>query len=447
MPPRSSYSPHGNASNLPGSPLELWGGIECSVVRVGDGWRDQIRETGHHGRQGDLRQIADLGIKTLRYPVLWERCTPGQPGASGWAWHDRQMREMGRLGLQPIVGLLHHGSGPRQVDLLHAGLASGLAAHAGRAAGRYPHVTWWTPVNEPLTTARFSCLYGHWFPHRRDEAAFLRAVVNQCHAALLAMQAIRARIPTARFVHTEDIGRVFANAAVQAQADYENDRRWLSLDLLCGKLDRSHPWRGYLERSGASVAALDALATGEATPDLIGVNHYVTSDRFLDDRQHLYPLNLRTDVLGSYVDTEAARVFLPPGVNGWAPRLREVHERYRLPIAITEAHLGCVDQREQIRWLMQAWDAAHQLRSEGADIRAVTAWALFGLMDWDSMLRERRGHYEPGALDARHTPPRPTLLAEAIGDLARTNRFDHPALLQPGWWQRDDRVAAVLHPG
>lgn len=40
------------------SPLEVWGGVECSVVRVGGGWRDQVIETGHHDRPGDLDLIA-----------------------------------------------------------------------------------------------------------------------------------------------------------------------------------------------------------------------------------------------------------------------------------------------------------------------------------------------------------------------------------------------------
>ena len=432
---------------LPQSPpLEVWGGLECSVVRVGNTWRDQVRETGHQDREADLELVAGLGIRTLRYPVLWERCTSGQTGACGWDWHDRRLGALQRLGIQPIIGLLHHGAGPDGTDLLDPGFAEGLAAHAARAAIRYPDAPWWTPVNEPLTTARFSCLYGLWHPHLHDEDAFLRAVVNQCHAALLSMRAIRTHAASPRFVHTEDIGCTFSTPPLQAQAAYENGRRWLSLDLLCGRLGRSHPWHARLVAAGASPWALDELATGEARPDLVGVNHYVTSDRFLDHRQHLYPAPLRSpDPKIGYVNTEAARVFVPPGETGWAPRLREVWARYAMPIAITEAHLGCADAREPLRWLMQAWDAAQLLRSEGADIRAVTAWALFGLVDWDCMLRERRGRYERGVFDAAHAQqPRPTLLADAVHHLTRKGRFTHPALLQPGWWERDDRVFAAF---
>ena len=462
-------------------PLEMWGGVECSVVRVGDTWRDQLHDTGHHDRGlADLDRLAALGLRTLRYPVLWERCAPGRqdapggggrqdaPGgagrqdAPGWAWHDRQLGGLQERGIGVVAGLVHHGSGPPGTSLLDPLFPEKLAVHADAAAARYPFVAAWTPVNEPLTTARFACLYGHWYPHHHDEDSFLRALVVQVRAALLAMRAIRRRLPGARFVHTEDVGRVFSTPDLRAQAEYENGRRWLSLDLLCGRLDRRHPWRRRLEACGVPAAQLDELATGEAAPDLIGVNHYVTSDRFLDGRVALYPQALHGgNGRQAYADTEAARVALGEGATGWAPRLREVWARYGLPMAVTEAHLGCEDPREQLRWLMEAWDAALALRAEGADLRAVTAWALFGLVDWDIMLRERRGRHEAGALTTAamlparapralaSAAPAPavltrSLLPEAIAALARTGHYAHPALHEPGWWRREERVHAAL---
>ena len=421
-------------------PLELWGGIESSVVRVGDVWRDQVRETGHHARgEADIAAVASLGLRTVRYPVLWERTEPEEP--DGWAWHDRQFASLHRHGIAVVAGLLHHGSGPRGTDLLDPLFPEKLAAHAGRAALRYPSTWAWAAVNEPLTTARFSCLYGHWHPHVRDEGAFLRAVVNQCRAALLAMRAVRAQIPTARFIHTEDICRVFATAPLAGQARYENKRRWLSLDLLCGKVDRMHPWHAILQGHGVAATHLDELATGEAAPDLIGVNYYATSDRFLDHRSRSYPPHLRGgNGRMAYADTEAMRIDLGPDATGWEPRLREVWARYHRPIAITEAHLGCDDPFESVRWLLEAWRAALTLRAEGADIRAVTAWALFGLVDWDTMLRQDQGHYEAGVLDGRFTPPRPTPLAAAVSALAHHGAYTHKALDQPGWWRREERV-------
>ncbi|MGI3779009.1 MAG: dTDP-4-dehydrorhamnose reductase, partial [Janthinobacterium lividum] len=99
------------AKPLPTPPVAVWGGAECSVVRLHDAWRDQTRETGHHDRFDDLARIAAMGIRTVRAAVLWERCVPG-PAHCGWTWHDARMAEMRRLGLAPVVGLMHHGSGP-----------------------------------------------------------------------------------------------------------------------------------------------------------------------------------------------------------------------------------------------------------------------------------------------------------------------------------------------
>jgi len=144
------------------------------------------------------------------------------------------------------------------------------------------------------------------------------------------------------------------------------------------------------------------------------------------------------------VDTEAVRVPMSPHLLGPEPRLREAWERYRLPTAVTEAHLGCDDPEESVRWLLEVWNAAVRLREEGANLLAVTPWSLFGAMDWVSLLRRRDGAYEPGVFDARFNPPRPTPLAGAVRALATKGRFAAPLARQPGWWLRPDRF--VVEP-
>jgi hypothetical protein len=60
-------------------------------------------------------------------------------------------------------------------------------------------------------------------------------------------------------------------------------------------------------------------------------------------------------------------------------------------------HLGrTVD--EQIRWFKEAWRAAEVMRTRGADVRAVTAWALLGSFDWDSLVTRANGNYEAALL-------------------------------------------------
>ncbi len=425
--------------------LALWAGAECTVNRVGDRFFDQLARSGFDRRMEDIDRLADLGVQAVRFPLLWERHAPhaGQP--PDWSWAAPRIERLLARGIRVIAGLVHHGSGPGHTHLLDAGFADGLAQYAQAAARRFPQVTDWTPVNEPLTTARFSALYGLWYPHARDDGAFVRALLHQVRGTALAMAAIRAEIPHARLVQTEDLGfTIAASPALQAQADHENVRRWLSLDLLCGHVGPRHPLWAWLMARGADEGRLRALALAPCPPDLVGINSYVTSERFLDDRLHHYPPSMQGgNGALRYVDIETVRVHGTPPA-GFAARLAEAWARYRRPLAITEAHLGCT-REEQMRWLWQAWQAARAAREAGVDVRAVTAWAAFGTWDWDSLVTCDRGHYEPGLWDARADPPRPTALARLARQLARSGEADHPALAGPGWWQRPQRLEWPVH--
>src|SRR6185312_1494243 len=106
-----------------------------------------------------------------------------------WTWPDLAVKHIRRSGMSLIAGLLHHGSGPMDTNLLDPWFPEKFAAYARAVAERFPWIQEYTPINEPLTTARFSCLYGYWYPHARDELSFLRAVLNQCKAVVLAMRA------------------------------------------------------------------------------------------------------------------------------------------------------------------------------------------------------------------------------------------------------------------
>ncbi|HEX2226528.1 MAG TPA: family 1 glycosylhydrolase, partial [Candidatus Binatia bacterium] len=240
--------------NANASPLELWGGIECTVNRVGDEYFSQLERSGHDVRPNDLDAVAALGIRALRYPVLWERVAPKGLDRADWSWTDERLARLRDLGITPIVGLVHHGSGPTHTSLVDAQFPSQLAEYASAVAARYPWVEYYTPVNEPLTTARFSGLYGVWYPHGRDERTFKDALLTQCRGVVLAMRAIRRANPTARLVQTEDLGKTYSTPALAYQADFNNEFRWLAWDLLCGRLNSRHPlWKWLTSCCGASA--------------------------------------------------------------------------------------------------------------------------------------------------------------------------------------------------
>jgi dTDP-4-dehydrorhamnose reductase len=74
--------------------------------------------------------------------------------------------------------------------------------------------------------------------------------------------------------------------------------------------------------------------------------------------------------------------------------LHEAWDRYQLPLAVTEAHIDA-NREDQLRWLLEIWQAAQQARRDGVDVRAVTAWSLLGAFDWNNWSPSERAITKP----------------------------------------------------
>jgi dTDP-4-dehydrorhamnose reductase len=411
---------------------EVWAGFECARVRVGDRIVDELELTGHDRRPRDLDRLAQAGIRAVRYPVLWER----QRSAGGeidLRWSDARLGRLRALGIAPIVTLLHHGTG-MWGEILDDAFPAAFGAYAGTLARRYPWVRDWLPINEILTNARFCGLYGHWQPHGRDRATFAHVLANQLRAYREAARAIRAVIPDARIGVAEDLGTTTSTPELAHQATSDRARRWLVLDVLTGRGPEEPVWRWLREDPRGAAAVLDLVGDPEP-PDLIGINRYLTSDRFLDHRRSRYPRAYwGGNGSEAYADIEMVRV-AADGMPDWASVIAGVWGRYRRPVALTEVHLAGT-AAERVAWWIDAWDGAVAAASTGIPVRGVTSWAAVGSWDWPSLLCRPVGLYEAGIW--RQTPRgvRRTALFDAIARTAAGERLTP----KPGWWKAPERL-------
>jgi dTDP-4-dehydrorhamnose reductase len=400
--------------------------------------------SGHYHRPGDLDRLADVGITKIRYPILWEKHQPQKDTDIDWRWITGQLQQLQNRNIEVIAGLVHHGSGPAFTHLLDDAFPTLLAAYAEKVIRQFPHLTYFTPVNEPLTTARFSGLYGFWYPHKTDDTSFLKMLLNELKGVVLSMQAIRKINPDAKLVQTEDLGKTYSTKSLQYQADFENERRWLTYDLLCGSVTKEHPLWTFLLSRGITEKELSFFQENVCVPDVFGFNHYLTSERVLDGRLNRYPKHTHGgNGIHTYADVEAVRVELKEET-GIKVLLKEAWERYKKPMAITEAHLHC-HREEQLRWFQHVWESCQELVAEGVQMEAVTAWAMLGSFGWNRLLTEPNGLYEPGVFDVRNGSPRPTALAGYLKKLKAENQWHH-LLQDKGWWHRPTRFYAnTLH--
>lgn len=419
-------------SNIP----ELWGGLECSYNRVQGNYADQLDYCGHY-RRGilDIQLIAKLGVKALRYPIIWERYH--DPADLSWSWLSRQLNALRYFNITPIAGLLHHGSGPIHACLADPCFPGELEKFAARVAQTFPWLEYFTPINEPLTTARFCGLYGFWYPHLKNARSFAEILLNEIKAVVLAMKAIRKIIPEAKLIQTEDLGKTFSTELLRYQADFENERRWLTNDLLCGFVKQGHAMWDYFLWLGIPQDSLEFFLQNPCPPQILGLDYYITSERFLDETPGKYP----THAYGSngrhqYADVEAIRV-QHGEKHGPGVLLAECWERYKIPMAITEIHIHGSPE-EQIAWFSYVWDACLQLIKNGVDIRAATAWAMFGSFGWSKLLTENPGEYERGVFDVHSGRPVNTSYTEFLKRLAKNPGASHLQSVR-GWWQMSER--------
>ncbi len=405
--------------------FEIWASPEPTVARIGlASWRDQLIETGHEAREGDIALLAGLGIAASRYPVLWEKHAQRAPEAIDFSWARARLEGLRARGVEPVVTLLHHGSGPVYTSLVDPEFPALFARYAGAVAQAFPWVRRWTPINEPLTTARFSTLYGHWYPNGHDDhAAFGRAMTNEALAMLLGMEAIRAHAPGAQFVLTEDLQSFTSlDRATDAFVAHKRERSFLSIELVMGRVVPGHPLYAYLtERCGVEASRLRAIAARACAPDLIGWNYYPNSERTLD-------LDERGEIRN-----RPSREVLPRPISP-RPLLAAAYERLGLPFGIGEVHVNA-SVEGRIRWLAQRYGDLAALERAGLPVRMLGSWAAFGMVDWDSLLTRHEGYREDGAFAfaSADETPQATALAEAVRALARGEALEPQDA--PQWWE------------
>lgn len=342
-------------------------GIENSYPTIAGRSRvDEMEKCGHYRlwRQ-DLELVARFGLSHLRWgPPLYQVFQA--PGRYDWSWTDAVVREMRRLSIEPVLDLCHFGVPDWLGNFQNTDFPRYFAEYAAASAKRYPDIGFWTPINEPLITTLFSAKYGWWNECLTSDASFVRATLNVCEAVLLAMAAIRRRIPGAAFVHSESCEYTHAQCPdVLKEADFHNERRFLPLDLILG-----HSLAPRMEEYARDHGMTDAdhrffMDGKDRRGCLVGTDYYVLNEHVLHADGSTGPAG---DVLGYYAIA------------------RQYHDRYQLPLIHTETNR--LEKDGSTAWLEKQWLALLQLRRDGVPVHGFTWYSLTDQKDWDTALRE-----------------------------------------------------------
>jgi len=382
-------------------------GIECSYPTLEGGrWRvDQLEATDHYRCwRRDLELVRELGLRYLRYGPPLYRIHHG-PGRYDWGFTDDVVAAMRELGITPIVDLCHFGVPDWLENFQNPEFPGRFAEYAEAFARRYPTIRFYTPVNEMYVAARMSALDGVWNEQLRSERAFVTAIRNLARASVLAMQAIARVSPDAIFVNSESTEFHQAccpDPAIRRIADFENERRFIGLDLVYAVPVRADFYAYLLDNGMAREEYEWFMSQDVGRRAILGLDYYEWNEKLINS-------DGRPENLGELF--------------GWYVIAAQYHARYRRPLMHTETNTP--DAAEAPGWLWRQWHNVQHIRRNGVPVVGFTWYSLQDQVDWGNGLRKAEGNVFPVGLFDLNRDPRP--VAQAYAHLVRT--FSNEPLL------------------
>jgi beta-glucosidase/6-phospho-beta-glucosidase/beta-galactosidase len=370
-------------------------GIECSAPTIAGGLRrDELLLTDHWNRvEEDLDLVVALGIGHLRYGIPFH-VVAADGDELDWTWTDRAMGAIRERPIEPIVDLLHFGVPDGLAGIGDPRLVERYTAYVRAFVERYPWVRWYTPVNEPMVTARFSASKGYWNERATDDRSFVAALSNVVECAIRGSNIVRDTRPDAIFLQS-DACESFAPAdpddpASCALALARTEGGFLGYDLTYGR-QPSAAIRAWLIANGLPEARLDwFLEHGSDEGAIVGLDYYAGNERLVT----------------------ATGDELPGEPVGLGRLARAFHGRYGRPVMLAETNRVAELATD---WLRDTWNELVEARRSGVPVAGYCWYSLTDQVDWDTCLAQPNGRVNSLGLVDLHRRFRPAAaLFEAL---------------------------------
>ena len=328
------------------------GGFECATHRRRDGLQVDVLTSTKHSEKAadDYRMLRRVGVRTVRDGLRWH-LIEAAPGVYDWSSFLPMLHASLATGTQVLWDLCHWGV-PAGLDVFSPDLVTRFANFAGAAAevvrqetGAHGPPPVYCPINEMSFWAWVGGDVKAFAPHCEGCGGKLKRQLVR--ASLAAIEAVRAVEPRARFIQAEPIINIVPrpeDVAHHPQAVEQVNRhvngQYEAWDMLRGDQD---------EELGGAPEMLD----------IIGVNYY-WNNQWIDHGDHT-PLG--------HAQHRPLHVML-----------RDLWERYRRPILITET--GAEGSAGQ-GWLGYVTAEVRQAQRDGVEILGICLYPVMDYPGWD----------------------------------------------------------------
>lgn len=323
----------------------------------------------------DFDLARKMNLNAFRFSVEWSRIQPEEGAWNGEAiaHYKQYIAALKARGLEPVLTLFHFTLPvwfAQKGGFEKRGNISYFVEFADRLIDEIGSgVRFVITINEPETYTYQSYVAGEWPPQRMKKLTALSvyrnlAIAHNRIAALLHKKNRRFKVSVAK-------NSVFV---------YAGDDAWLS-------------------RASARVAQYIEddyfLRKVVKSCDFLGINYYMDA-RIYGYRMHNPDIQLSD--LGWNMEPQNIEF-----------ALKRLHDRYKLPIMITEN--GVADARDEYRqwWLMQTIMALRRAMDDGVRLIGYLHWTLVDNFEWDKGFWPKFGFFAYDQQTGKRTP-RPSAL-------------------------------------
>ncbi len=393
-----------------GKGLSVWDAFSRRPGAVFEGHNGDVACDHYHRYREDLALMKALGLGAYRFSVSWPRVLPEGTGAvnpKGLDFYERLIDGLLELGIRPMCTLFHWDLPlelQRRGGFLNRDMAGWFADYADLLAKRFgDRVDSWITQNEPQCYIGLGYLDGVHAPGLRlDHSEYLLAAHNSMRAHGQAVRALRAhtRAPVGYVLATqlsepatEDAADL---AAARAATFAVHDRsQWNNTWWLDPIVRGAYPEDG-VQLYGRDMPAIlpGDLEQMRAPLDFIGLNIYKSELRRATPDGGSERLPVPPGYPRSAVDWQP----ITPAALYWGPRF--FHERYDLPLCITENGLSTRDQvfldgkvhdPQRVDYLHRALLELGRAIAEGVRVTGYMAWSLLDNFEWADGYKQRFG--------------------------------------------------------
>lgn len=394
------------------------------MANVVEGTTDfKVTSDHYHRYKEDVALFAELGLKTYRFSIAWTRIYPqgdGEINQKGVDFYNNLIDELLKYNIEPIVTMYHFDlpfalqekGGWSNRDTVEA-----FAQYSKTLFELYgDRVKYWLTINEQNMMILHGDAIGT--KHVVGENP-MKDLYQQNHHMLLAQA--KAMIlcheiqPDAKIGPAPNISAIYPASAkpedVLAANTFSALRNWLYLDMAVhGRYNKTA--LRFLEQRNAlpEVAAGDMEIMAQAKPDFIAFNYYnsqtvAASTGNENDINSTGDQQITIGEVGAYrgVDNEN----LGKNSFGWEidpvgfrTTMRDIYERYALPLIVTENGLGAVDTKEadgsinddyRINYLKDHIEQVQLAISDGVDVFGYCPWSAIDLVSTHQGYTKRYG--------------------------------------------------------